>query len=160
MASLIAHSKRVAGPIPEEQLPRLIERARYSTARHPWIYNQVIGWVRLMQDGTSAKAYLFPVTSPTRPGGVRRSYPRGFRPFPFTNGHPTHKLFEHHAFPTDSNADIYAALRAELAKLLISGGDLAHRYLDTEAFEAVGPVVDWHAALFSATELDSDDDYV
>jgi len=151
MASLITHWKRIAGPIPDEQLPSLMESARYSTARNDWIYNEVIGWIRLTQDGTSLKAYLFPVTSPTRPGGVRRSYQRGFRPFPFANGHLTHKLFEYHPYATDSNADIFVTLRAELAELLEPGGDLARRCLDTEAFEAAGPLIDWHAALFNVT---------
>ena len=58
-----------------------------------------------------------------------------------------HKLFEHHFTPFDTNEVIMTALRGSLHATTGKGGGLENRALDLDAFENVGPHIDWVALL-------------
>lgn len=147
-------SDRIAS-LASTDMSGLIDEAMYETQVDRWMrptswrYNQIVGWVQIIWDGPGPvlKGYLSPVVS-SRSGVMPRShYQRGFRPYPFAEGNPIHKLFEMHLFDGDSNEDFAARLRSSLLRTTERGDYLYRRHLDLESFDSISPYIDWHAAL-------------
>ncbi len=126
-----------AYPDPEAERPRQMILAEQIERPHPWQYNEVVGWVRLLWDGPGPviKGYL------SRVG--RERYRRGFRPYPFGLGYPINKVLEVWLAANASDTEIYRRLRAELLGLTRSDGPLPGRSADLRSFDAIAPYVQW-----------------
>lgn len=99
----------------------------------PYWYNQMIGVIRLYQDGGSIKAEFW--------GQPHRGFKRDFRHRIYEH---KRRVFEYHAEPQPrSSQEIYDALLEQLSELTRRGGALAGRHVDLNSFRRVGPYVDW-----------------
>lgn len=99
----------------------------------PYWYNEMIGVVRLYQDGGSIKGEMW--------GQPQRTFRRNFR----------HYTYEHHGrvlewhCPPDplTSSDVYSALLEGLLDMTRRGGPLQGRYVDLHAFRRVGRQIEW-----------------
>lgn len=103
----------------------------------PYWYNEMIGVVRLYQDGGSIKGEMW--------GQPHRSFRRNFRHYAY--GHHG-RVLEWHCPPAPlTSADVYSELLEHLSSLTQRGAPLQGRYVDLYAFRRVGPQVDWLSVL-------------
>ena len=110
------------------------ERGRYG---RPYWYNEMIGVIRLYQDGGSIKGHFW--------GQPHRVFRWNFRHYQYDQHG---RVLEYHSDPVPrSSRDIYEDLREYLSSLTGREGPLAGRHVDLYAFERVGPHIDWTAVL-------------
>lgn len=120
---------------PDERRERTEARVRRRYGR-PFLYNEMIGVIRLYQDGSSIKGELW-----RQPHGRLR---RNFNHYTYE---PWARVVEWHpAFPPETSIDVYEELLEQLTELP-TGDILKGRYLDLHAFRRVGPHIDWLTVL-------------
>lgn len=109
---------------------------------YPWQYNCIVGWLRIMADGSSIKTYVWW----TKAQRIRH------KP---TMNPPAHVYEQHHRQIAElhvryqSSADIYEALLDDI-RSASKERPLRGSYVDLSCFLATGPHVDWCAALDNA----------
>ncbi len=119
-------------------------RAREWAAEHerrrfgrPYWYNEMIGVIRLYQDGASIKGQFW--------GQPQRAFRWNFRHYQYEH---QERVIEYRsgAVPR-SSLEIYEDLLGSLMGLTDRGGPLQRRHVDLYAFRRVGPHVDWQKVL-------------
>lgn len=134
------------GEVSAAEQERLRMQASYVERPYGWQYNEVIGWVRLRWDGPGPvlKGYAWEVGEPGEGMGwkPRRSFRRGFTPFPFGGGDPIHKVLEIW-FEMETDDQIYDGIRRALLGLTDRGEHFHRRHLDLSIFDVVGPQIRW-----------------
>jgi hypothetical protein len=124
--------------------------AEWTERPYGWDYNEIVAWIRLVHDGPGPviKGYLFPVAvrdsqEPFEHLRPQRRFARGFHPFPFMDGDPTHKCLEEWFDDDASDADICRQLRSALLELTGPNGELPRRHVDLRAFDGLSPYISW-----------------
>lgn len=109
----------------------LLEEFATRGERHP--YNQVVAWVRLEATGDGVvKGYAWGLPQTRVMRDFRRAYEY------------KHKVLEVWFHPGDSSDDICRELREALVGLVAASGPFPKRHVDLDAFDGLGPFVDWH----------------
>ena len=109
-------------------------RRRYG---RPYWYNEMIGVIRLYQDGASIKGQFW--------GQPQRAFRWNFQHYRYEH---RGRVLEYHAGPVPrSSQEIYKDLHELLSDMNLPRGPLANRHVDLFAFERVGPHVDWTEVL-------------
>lgn len=124
----IAKKDRLNGmPISREKSPdtyRVFEQ--HIGIIQPWIFNQIIGWLRLYVIGTSIKAEYYIIKD-------KQFSCQG-------------KAFELNPKNSDSSTNIYENIRNKIMKINSKRPFKGH-YIDLEKFSYIGPYVNWRAIL-------------
>jgi hypothetical protein len=103
----------------------------------PWKFNQAVGWVRLYKLGSQLRGELWYMNA-KRAG--RQLTKKQFS----SHG----KAFELHVYPEDTSETIYKAVLGDLHSFVKSFRRKV--VLDLEAFEQLGPYVNWRALMDDA----------
>lgn len=103
----------------------------------PWRFNQAIGWVRLYKWGSQLRGELWQMNA-KRAG--RQLTKKQFS----SHG----KAFELHVYPEDTSESVYRAVHGQLKAFAKSFPRKI--VLDLEAFEQLGPYVNWRALMDDA----------
>lgn len=120
---------------------------RRTLSPYGWQFNEVIAWVRLLCNGPAPviKGYAREVGA--RGDSIswksRRSFRRGFTPFPFGGGEPTHKVIDVWFDMDETDNEIYEDLRRPLVGLTDRGQPFHRRHLDLSIFDIVRPRIRW-----------------
>jgi hypothetical protein len=97
-----------------------------------WDYNQVVAWVQLFGLPDCVKGYVWNQETSRRPR----------RTILFCDGNKDLEFW----IPSESSSDVFHGLRAELLNLCRERFGPTH-HIDLQAFDAIGPAVDWGAVL-------------
>jgi hypothetical protein len=118
-------------------LPRLAERYRWLRPEPSFFlgYNQVVGWLQVFALPQLLKGYLWWTTARRVPIRPRMD----FQPDP-------EKVWELQCWNHQSSDEVFRQIRAEITALKRSH-PIRGRYIDTEAFDTLGPFVDWRTLL-------------
>jgi len=121
----IAIKARLNGmPISREKSPdtyRVFEQ--HNRIIQPWIFNQIIGWLRLYVIGTSIKADYYSIKD------------KDFS-----------KAFELNPINSESSINIFKNIHDKIIKINSKRPFKGH-YIDLEKFSYIGPYVNWRAIL-------------
>jgi hypothetical protein len=104
----------------------------------PWLYSQVIAWVRVVWNG---------------PGPVIKAYahriPHQRIPVNFKTDRYDYlgKIFESWFHDDDSSNQIYSTVRSQLSKTVGTSGIFRQRFIDLEAFDTVSQHLNWRTAI-------------
>ena len=110
-----------------------VERWARPLHGRPYWYNQMIGVIRLYQDGGSIKAEFW--------GQPQRGFRRDFRHKGYMH---RGRVFEYHSGPVAvSSIQIYQELLDRLLGLTSPGNRFARRHVDLNSFKRVGPEINW-----------------
>lgn len=101
---------------------------------HPWDFNQVVGWVRIIQDGDSIKGYLYWTTA-------ERISPR----------RDCHRYQEKwkvlELWTADEPNEAIAAQLIEEIDVVEREDPIKGRYMDRRVFDLLCPNIDWRTVL-------------
>ncbi len=121
------------GQLPHAEIREEAERWALRRYGRPYWYNEMIGVIRIYQDGGSIKGQFW--------GQPQKSFRRNFRHY---NYRDRGRVIEIHEPPGDlTSMDVYEELRDDLRGLTRKGGTLERRHVDLSTFERLGPYIDW-----------------
>jgi hypothetical protein len=140
IAGVQEHADALAVDLPgQREVAEGYREARERVVRRslrPFLYNEMIGVIRLYQDGGSIKGELW-----------RQPHQRFRRDWVHHAYQPWTRVVEYApAFGPETSIEVYEALLEWLVELP-TGGTLNGRYVDLHAFRRVGPHIDWLAVL-------------
>lgn len=114
-------------PISREESPETYRIAeQHAETIQPWIFNQIVGWLRLYVIGTSIKAEYYIIKD---------------KQFSYQG-----RAFELNPKNSDSSTNIYENIRNKIMKINSEKPFKGH-YIDIEKFCNIGPYVNWRAVL-------------
>lgn len=118
---------------PKDRFPENYEKMRFWAlfrADKGWLYNEIIGWLRLFTLGTDIRGEVFLVKERKRFGMVKKTF--------------RYRGNELIVFPksTTSSFEIYTLIRFEISRLSMRL-PYKNRFFELSTFDNVGPLLPW-----------------
>ncbi len=137
LAEHLADFERTTGYPLTENLRMSLTDSFWKNYIAPWTFNQAVGWVRLYKLGSQIRGELWYMNAK-----------RAGRQLTKKHFSSQGKAFELHVYPEDTSEVIYKAVLADLQSF--AKAFRRKVVLDLEAFEQLGPYVNWRVLMNDA----------
>lgn len=109
-----------------------INRVFYSYRWYPWLYNEIVGWLKISYFKGEIFCDKWRVDKKRIYGGIRK------KKFKYE-----YRLCKIKIFRNQASLDIYNSLISEIKIYMRYDKEMKRRYIDFEKFELIGKNIDW-----------------